>query len=123
MNIAKTTLSSKLVGFDSEYFAQLVVKAIKTVKTLSDDGDYKYPVGRINVIKVHGKSAKESYVVNGYALLMGRASQGMPLSVKNAKIAFLDFPLKQYRLHLGIQVNVTDPQELENIRLKYQLFV
>ncbi|XP_954880.1 T-complex polypeptide 1, putative [Theileria annulata] len=118
MNIAKTTLSSKLVGFDSEYFAQLVVKAIKTVKTLSDDGDYKYPVGRINVIKVHGKSAKESYVVNGYAVLMGRASQGMPLAVKNAKIAFLDFPLKQYRLHLGIQVNVTDPQELENIRLK-----
>ncbi|UKK01455.2 T-complex protein 1 alpha subunit [Theileria orientalis] len=118
LNIAKTTLSSKMVGFDSEHFAQMVVSAIKTVKTLNDNGDYKYPVGRVNVIKVHGKSAKESYMVNGYAILMGRASQGMPTSVKNAKIAFLDFPLKQYRLHLGVKVNITKPEELEQIRLK-----
>ncbi|UKJ89092.2 T-complex protein 1 alpha subunit [Theileria orientalis] len=118
LNIAKTTLSSKMAGFDSGYFAQMVVNAIKTVKTLNDDGDYKYPVGRVNVIKVHGKSAKESYLVNGYAILMGRASQGMPTSVKNAKIAFLDFPLKQYRLHLGVKVNITKPEELEQIRLK-----
>nr|PVC54164.1 T-complex protein 1 alpha subunit [Theileria orientalis] len=118
LNIAKTTLSSKMVGFDPEYFAQMVVKAIRTVKTVNDEGDYKYPVGRVNVIKVHGKSAKESYLVNGYAVLMGRASQGMPTSVKKAKIAFLDFPLKQYRLHLGVQVNITKPEELEQIRLK-----
>ncbi|EKX72535.1 chaperonin containing t-complex protein 1, alpha subunit, putative [Theileria equi strain WA] len=117
-NIAKTTLSSKLIGFDSDYFAQMVVQAIQSVKTTSDSGATKYPVNAVNIVKVHGKSARESYMVNGYAIMMGRAAQGMPLSVSNAKIAFLDFAIKQYRLHLGVQVKINDPDELEKIRLK-----
>lgn len=35
----------------------------------------RYPVSAINILKAHGKSAKESRLLDGYALNMGRAAQ------------------------------------------------
>lgn len=35
----------------------------------------RYPVSAINILKAHGKSAKESQLLDGYALNMGRAAQ------------------------------------------------
>uniref|UniRef100_A0A7R9V3D1 T-complex protein 1 subunit alpha n=1 Tax=Chlamydomonas euryale TaxID=1486919 RepID=A0A7R9V3D1_9CHLO len=117
INCAKTAMSSKIVGSDDDFFAQLVVEAIQSVKT--EDvftGKPKYPVKAINVLKAHGKSARDSCLLNGYALNLGRAAQGMPKSVKNAKVACLDMNLQKTRMMMGVQVLVTDPKELEKIR-------
>jgi len=46
----------------------------------------------------------------------GRAGQGMPRVVKNAKIAFLDIDLRKSKMAMGVQVVVTDPAQLEAIR-------
>lgn len=40
----------------------------------------------------------------------------MPRIVKPAKIACLDMNLQKARMQMGVQVLVTDPAELENIR-------
>lgn len=72
----------------------------------------------VNIITAQGKSSKESFIVDGYAIKMSRAAQGMPMVVNNAKIALLDFPLRQYRMQIGVQLNITDPHELEKMRLK-----
>jgi len=116
MNCARTSMSSKIVGLDSDFFAKMVVDAISSVKTVSDTGRVRYPVKAINILKAHGKSAKESELLNGYAINVARAAQGMPKSVPNAKIACLDFNLQKAKMQMGIQVNVTDPKELEAIR-------
>lgn len=40
----------------------------------------------------------------------------MPSSISNAKIAFVDFNLNKYRLAMGVQVLVHDPEALQQIR-------
>ena len=40
----------------------------------------------------------------------------MPKIVRNAKIACLDMNLQKARMHMGVQVLVSDPAELERIR-------
>ncbi|CAH1416738.1 unnamed protein product [Lactuca virosa] len=116
VNCAKTSMSSKLLATDDDFFANLVVEAVQSVKMTNARGEIKYPIKGINILKAHGKSAKESYLLKGYALNTGRAAQGMPMRVSPARIACLDFNLQKTKMQLGVQVLVTDPRELEKIR-------
>ena len=113
--VARTSLSSKFVGQESDMFANLVVQAVKSVKTVEG----KYHIANVNVIKSHGKSSVESQLITrGYAINLARAAQGMPSFVTDAKIALLDFDLKKHSMKNGVQIAVSDPSELEKIRQK-----
>lgn len=116
--VAETTLSSKLIGPESQFFSGIIVDAITNVKTINLDGIAKYPVKNINILKTHGKSVKESTLIDGYALETARGGMGMPLTVKNAKIACLDMNLAKFRLPPGVSVMIDNPDNLENIRQK-----
>ncbi|GAB2223777.1 hypothetical protein Drorol1_Dr00004517, partial [Drosera rotundifolia] len=120
VNCAKTSMSSKLIAADSDFFANLVVEAVQAVKMTNARGEVKYPikVGRFSALtsfKANGKSARDSYLLKGYALNTGRAAQGMPTRVAPARIACLDFNLQKMKMQLGVQVLVNDPRELEKI--------
>ncbi|CAI5732219.1 unnamed protein product [Hyaloperonospora brassicae] len=120
VNAAKTCMSSKILGPESEFFANLVVDAVSSIKVEQEGAKgkvkAKYPVSSINVLKAHGKSALETQLVDGFALNCTKASQQMPTYIKNAKIALLDFDLQRHRMQMGVQVVVNDPNELEKIR-------
>jgi T-complex protein 1 subunit alpha len=112
LNVARTSMSSKIIGSESDFFSDLVVKAILRIKQLSKRGEVKYPIGHINVLRSTGKSAKESQYIEGYALNCTIASQGMPKKVTKAKIALLDFNLQKTKLPMGVSITVKDPAEL-----------
>ncbi|XP_037030256.1 T-complex protein 1 subunit alpha-like [Bradysia coprophila] len=115
-NVAKTFMSSIIIGADSNFFTAMVDDNEQTIKILDPEGNPAYPVEVVNFLKVGGKSARESVLIRGYALNCTVASQQMPKKILNAKIACLDFPLQ--KMEMGVQVLVSDPEKLEGIRAR-----
>jgi T-complex protein 1 subunit alpha len=118
-NVARTTLSSKIFGRESDFFANMAVDAMAMVKDVDQEsGKARYPVKSVGIIKQHGGSAKDSTLIHGFVLGpgMGRAAQGMPRTITGAKIALLDIDLRKTKMAMGVQVVVTDVSKLEDIR-------
>jgi len=113
---AKTSMSSKSVQTESDFFAQMVVDAVSAIKAVDfHNGKIKCPIKSIGFLKVLGQSVRGSCLLPGYAMNAARVMQAMPSVVMNAKIACLDFDVRKIRIQMGVQVLVNDPCDLERI--------
>ena len=118
INVAQTSMSSKIIGKDSEFFAKMAVDAMMAVETLNKQKKKRYPVKAVEIIKITGTGMKNSELINGYCLHETRASQQMPRIMKNAKIALCDFDMRKMALKFGIQMLITDTNNIEGMRQK-----
>jgi T-complex protein 1 subunit beta len=99
INIAKTTLSSKLLTHEKEFFAKIVVDAVLRFKTSPS-------LDHIKILKKPGASLKDSFLVDGL-LLEKQISVGCPRIKKNARILVANTPMDYDKIKIyGSRVKV-----------------
>ncbi len=54
INCCKTSMSSKLIGAESSFFAKMVMDSINRIKVFDAKKRPKYPINAINIVKAHG---------------------------------------------------------------------
>jgi T-complex protein 1 subunit alpha len=116
INAARTSMSSKVIGPLSEFFARMAVDATLRIRTSAS----RYPIGAINVLKSHGKSQRESTLIEGYALNCAVASQAMPKCVEGARVACLAMNLTKVKMAHGVKVVLSDVRNLDAVRRREQ---
>lgn len=108
MNIARTTISSKLLTQEKEHFAKLAVEAV-----LRLNGSPNLEL--IQIIKKSGKALKDSYLDEGF-ILEKSISVGCPRRIENAKIVLANTPMDYDKIKIyGIKVEVDEVDKVAEI--------
>ncbi len=111
-NIAMTSMASKGSSVSKEILADIVVDAVSTISEKSN-GKNIADLDNIQIQKQHGGSIDDTKIIKGIILDKERVHEGMPTSVKNAKIALVNaaFEIKKTEVDARIQIN--DPSQLQ----------
>ncbi len=108
MNIAMTTLSSKLLLHDRKHFASLAVQAVLRLK---GSGNLDY----IKLIKKTGGTLKDSFLADGF-ILEKSISTGCPRIKKNARILVANTPMDSDKIKIfGSKVRVDSMMKVAEI--------
>ncbi len=110
--IAETAMISKQVNSSKEYFADLVVDAVKTIVDKDKDGNYEIDLKNLQTVKKAGAKMEESYVVKGLIIDKEPVQANMPKSVAKAKIALIDAPFEVKKTEIDAKIQITDPNQL-----------
>lgn len=121
MNVARTTISSKLLTYEKEHFAKLAVDAVMRLKGANN-------LELIQIIKKLGCSLKDSYLDEGF-ILEKQISVGCPRIKERAKIMLANTPMDYDKIKIfGTRVKVDsmdkvaeiESEEKEKMRQKVQ---
>jgi T-complex protein 1 subunit beta len=109
LNIARTTLSSKLLTHEKDYFAGIVVDAVLRFKHDTPDLDH------IKIIKKPGGSLKDSFLADGL-ILEKTISVGCPKGKKDARIMIANTPMDYDKIKIyGSRVKVDSIEKVGEI--------
>ncbi|MDR2698120.1 MAG: TCP-1/cpn60 chaperonin family protein [Candidatus Methanoplasma sp.] len=110
--IAENAMISKQVGGSKEFFAEMVVDAVKTIIEKDDKGNYTADLKNIQTVKKAGASMEESQLVKGLILDKEPVSPAMPKKVVGAKIAIVDAAFELKKTEIDAKIQITDPSQL-----------
>jgi T-complex protein 1 subunit beta len=85
LNIARTTLSSKLLNVEKDHFAALAVDAVLRLKGSGN-------LDHIQIIRKPGESLRDSFLEEGFVLDKS-FGVGQPRRIENAKILIANTPM------------------------------
>ena len=106
--IAATAMTGKGAESAKDLLSELVVDAVRAVA--DDDG---VDTDNIKVEKVVGGSIENSELVEGVIVDKERVSENMPYFAEDANVAIIDGDLEIKETEIDAEVNVTDPDQLE----------
>eukprot|EP01105_Mastigella_eilhardi_P019781 TRINITY_DN466_c2_g1_i1.p1 TRINITY_DN466_c2_g1~~TRINITY_DN466_c2_g1_i1.p1 ORF type:complete len:543 (-),score=193.12 TRINITY_DN466_c2_g1_i1:97-1677(-) len=107
LNVARTTLSSKILQHEKDYFANLAVEAVTRLK----GGNLE----SIHIIKKTGGSLRSSFLEPGF-LLEKKVGVGQPKRVENAKILLANTAMDTDKVKIfGSKVKVDSLDKVADI--------
>jgi len=108
MNIARTTLSSKLLTYEKEHFAKLAVDAVLRLKGSNN-------LDLIQVIKKTGGTLKDSFLDEGF-ILEKQISVGCSRNKKNALVMVANTPMDYDKIKIyGTKVKVDSIEKVAEV--------
>ncbi len=111
--IAVTAMTGKGAEARKEKLAHLIVQAVKSIAE-SNRNSVRVEVENIKVEKRIGESVDKSELIAGIVLDKEVVHSGMPLQIKNAKIALLDAALEIKNTEIDAKIQITDPLQLNS---------
>jgi thermosome len=114
-NIVRTTLASKFFSSSKslEKVIDLVIDAVLAIAEKRDDGTYNVDLKNIKIVKAKGGEFEDSYVFNGIVLDKSLAHESMPKSLKDVKIAILDFGLEVEKPEISTKIGISSPDQIK----------
>ncbi len=112
LQIAETSMISKQVNASKQFFAKMVVDAVKTILDKDEDGKYSADLKNIQTVKKAGANMEESELVKGLIIDKEPVSPTMPKLVKDAKIALIDAAFEVKKPEIDAKIQITDPEML-----------
>ena len=113
MNIAKTSMYSKLVSDDSPALSQIVVNATKQVAEKTEDGALHVDLDNIKVEKKAGGSMHDTKLIKGIVLDKEVVHAGMPKRIEGTRIALLNSALEIEKTEMSAEIRINDPQQMQ----------
>jgi len=111
-NIAITSMASKGASSEKEILADIVVDAVTNVVEKHGSKN-TVDLDNIQIQKKQGGGIHSTEVIKGIILDKERVHEGMPKSVKNAKIALVDSALEVKKTEVDARIQINDPTQLQ----------
>lgn len=110
--IARTSMQTKIVRKDSDYLADLIVKAVLSVAE-KDNNKFVIDQDDVKVEKKAGGSMKDSVLIEGIVLDKEVIHSGMPKKITDAKIALINSALEIDKTEFDAKINISNPQQMK----------
>ncbi len=110
--IAMTAMTGKGAENSKEKLSDIAVSAVRSVLE-RNNGAVSIDRDNIKLEKKVGSSVEETELVTGIVLDKERVHSGMPMVVKNAKIALIDSAVEIKNTEIDAKIQITDPNQMQ----------
>jgi len=112
INVAKTSMESKLISEDSDILSKIVVEAVLKI-TDTKDGKSTVDLDNIKVEKKAGGSIQNTALIKGIVLDKEIVHSGMPTKIQSAKIALINTALEIEKTEMSAEIRISDPTQMQ----------
>lgn len=112
IDIAKTSMASKNASSEKDALAEVVVDAITKVAEKRGK-ETVIDLDNVQIQKKQGGGISKTEIIDGIILDKERVHEGMPVQVKNAKIALINAAFEVKKTEVDARIQIQDPTQLQ----------
>jgi archaeal chaperonin len=112
LRVASTAMTGKGTEDAKDHLAQLTVNAIRAVAEQSE-GKVLIDTGNVKIQKQVGNLIADSQLIKGIVLDKERVHTGMPVAVKQAKIALIDSAIEVKSTETDAKIQINSPEQMQ----------